>query len=72
MRLLARYLDELFNGQARGNDREVGFLLLVFPFEGGDAARCNYISNAGREDMVRLMKEMVARFEADEVPPDNL
>jgi hypothetical protein len=63
MRAVARVLDELFNGKARGADREVGFVLMVFPFEGREG-RCNYISNgADRNDVVTLMKEMIARFE---------
>jgi hypothetical protein len=56
-------LDELFNGQVGGPGRKTGFVLMVFPFEGFDG-RCNYMSNgASREDIVVLMKEMIARFE---------
>lgn len=64
MRELAYYLDELFNGDAKGDEREVAFVLLVAPF-GPAEGRCNYISNARREDVVTLMKEQIARFEAD-------
>ncbi len=32
MNAVAQALDELFNGDARGNDRKVGFLLLVAEF----------------------------------------
>jgi len=35
---------------------------LFFPFEGREG-RCNYISNAAREDVLTLLKEQVARFE---------
>lgn len=63
MNELAHAIDELFNGKARGDDREVGFVLMVFPF-GEKQGRCNYISNgADRKDIVVLMKEMIARFE---------
>lgn len=66
MQALAGMLDTVFNGQARGADREVGFVLLVYPFDAlaeGDA-RCNFISNgANRKDVVALFKEMIARFE---------
>lgn len=56
-------LDELFNGQVGGPDRKTGFVLMVFPFDNFDG-RCNYMSNgASREDIVTLMKEMIARFE---------
>ena len=60
---VARALDEAFNGEARGDDRKVGFVLLVFPFGSGEG-RCNYISNgASRRDIVTMMKEQIARFE---------
>jgi hypothetical protein len=62
MNKVAGAIDEAFNGTARGNDRKVGFVLLVFPF-GADDGRCNYISNgASREDIVVMMREQIARF----------
>jgi hypothetical protein len=63
MQDVARTLDFRFNGLARGKDRKVGFVLLVFPYNGSDG-RCNYISNgADRRDVVTLLKEQIARFE---------
>lgn len=63
MQAIARTLDEAFNGLKRGNERSVGFVLLVFPYE-GHAGRCNYISNgANRKDVVTLFKEQIKRFE---------
>ena len=63
MNSVARFLDQLFNGAKKGNDREVGFVLLVFPF-GEQEGRCNYISNgADRRDIITLMKEQIKRFE---------
>lgn len=63
MNALARGLDEILNGGAKGNDRKNGFVLLVFPFEGHEG-RCNYISNgADRRDIVTLFKEQIKRFE---------
>lgn len=63
---IARALDEVLNGDKKGADRPNGFVLMVYPFgnlASGDA-RCNYISNgADRNDVVALMKEMIARFE---------
>lgn len=36
---------------------------MMFPFENFDG-RCNYMSNgADRQDIVTLMREMIARFE---------
>jgi hypothetical protein len=63
MSAIAQVLDETFNGEAKGNDRETGFVLLVFPF-GEKEGRANFISNgADRRDIVTLFKEMIARFE---------
>jgi hypothetical protein len=63
MHAIARTLDEIFNGEARGQDRKTGFVLLVFPF-GSTDGRCNYISNgADRRDVVVMLKEQIARFE---------
>jgi hypothetical protein len=63
MNRMAHALDEMFNGDKRGPDRDVGFVLLVFPF-GEKEGRCNYISNgADRKDIVTLFKEQIKRFE---------
>lgn len=63
MNVIAMVLDEMFNGETKGNDRETGFALLVFPF-GKKEGRCNFISNgADRSDIVTLFKEMIRRFE---------
>ncbi len=70
MNELAHFLDEQFNGTAKGQDREVGFVLLVFPF-GEREGRCNYISNgAGRRDIITLLREQAARFEASPDRPE--
>ena len=55
---LAHGLDEIFND--RGKPKKVGFVLLAFNF--GDKGRCNYISNANREDVVTLLTEQLAYF----------
>ena len=63
MNEVAAALDKIFNGDARGQNRETGFVLLVFPF-GAKDGRCNYISNgADHRDIVVMMKEQIARFE---------
>lgn len=62
MNQLARFLDQRFNGDKAGPSREVGFILMVFPF-GDDQNRCNYISNASRSDVVVMLKEQIKRFE---------
>jgi hypothetical protein len=64
MNKLARGIDVLFNGSAQGNDREVGFVLLIYKFGDVEEGRCNFISNGSdRRDVVTLFKEMIARFE---------
>ncbi len=63
MNQLAHFLDEYWNGQAKGQARSVGFVLLVFPY-GEKEGRCNYISNgADRRDIVTMLREQIARFE---------
>ena len=62
MNALAHALDELFNGDLKGNDRKVGFCVMVFNF-GDGPGRANYISNANRADVVTLLKEQIKRFE---------
>jgi hypothetical protein len=63
MNAIARGVDEVFNGDAKGADRKVGFVLLVFPYGEGEG-RCNYISNgADRNDIVTMFKEQIKRFE---------
>jgi hypothetical protein len=63
MNAIARTLDKLFNGEVKGRQRQVGFVLLVFPF-GEKEGRANYISNgADRRDIVTLFKEQIKRFE---------
>ncbi len=63
MNALAQEIDEIFNGDLKGNARQTGFVLLVFPF-GEKEGRCNFISNgAAREDIVCMFKEMIVRFQ---------
>lgn len=71
MRVVARTLDQLFNGELRGADRHTGFVLLVFPFSSNDG-RCNYISNgADRKDIAVLLRAQAERFEADVAKRQN-
>lgn len=63
MNAVARALDEIFNGDLKGQDRTTGFVLLVFRY-GESEGRCNYISNgADRRDVVTMLKEQIKRFE---------
>lgn len=58
---LAAGIDKILNGP-HPMPRETGFVLLVFPFDGHEG-RCNYISNAKRDDIVVLLREQLRRFE---------
>jgi len=61
MRAMAASLDEVLNGSSK--PKKNGFVLLVFPFEGPEGQRTNYVSNGKREDIIVALKEIVARFE---------
>lgn len=60
MRGLAQGVDRILNGAS--GPKKNGFILMVFPFEGHEG-RCNYMSNALRDDVVVLLKEQLARFQ---------
>jgi len=64
MNHIARAVDIFFNGKNVGEDRKVGFVMLLFEFGNLEGGRCNFISNgADRRDVVTLFKEMIAKFE---------
>lgn len=68
---IVKTLDEFLNGDAKGDERQTGFVLMVFPY-GSKDGRCNYISNgADRDDVVCLMKEMIARFQGQPAMAGN-
>ena len=71
MNELAQFLDHQFNGDATGNDRQVGFVLLSFKFGEQENGRINYISNADRADIITGLKELVARFEGRYTEPQG-
>jgi hypothetical protein len=63
MQVMAKAIDTALNGHTLPL-RFHGFVLLVFPFDGGaDGTMVNYVANCDRKDMIVAMKEMVARFE---------
>lgn len=64
MRALAQALDDVLNPGLKGEDRKVGFMLLMFDFgETPTSDRINYISNSERADAINSMKEFIARAE---------
>lgn len=67
MNAVCHHLDAAFNGDEKGAARQVGFVLLVFPF-GDQCGRVNYISNGcDRQEIARMMREVATRFDGQEV-----
>lgn len=66
LRIVASLLDMEFNGDAKGPARQVGFTLLVFPFNvtEGYKTNTNYVSNSKRTDIIKMMRELADRLEA--------
>ena len=60
---MARALDAVFNGEAKGEARQTGFALFWFEFGKIEGGRVNYVSNADRADMLTAVKEWLARAE---------
>jgi hypothetical protein len=72
MRVLARGIDHHFNGSSSpASPKKIGFILMVFPFGDGEG-RCNYMSNAERADVVRMLKEQIRRFETQEAEENDV
>jgi len=66
MRRLAGAVNQILNGSREGHENDrVGFVLMVFPFA-ATGARCNYVSNAVRSDVLALLRDQVRRFEEKE------
>ena len=51
--------------------KDMGYALLVFPFH--NAGVSNYISNAQRDDMIKVLRETADRLEKNQTfeTPDN-
>ena len=65
---VARTVDFLFNGTTK--PKKTGFILMVFPFDQVKKdGRCNYMSNAHREDVIVMLREQLRYFEG---APDNV
>lgn len=67
MRAMAKAMDQALNGS--NGKKENGFVILIFPFDGPEGARVNYVSNADRRDIVAPLKEITARFEGQPLNP---
>jgi len=56
-------LDEAWNGDAKGDARKVGIVILTFPLNAPEGGHVNYIGNGRREDVRVALKELLARWE---------
>ena len=61
MNALAKVIDDALNGSEK--PKKIVFTLLIAEVGKIDDGRVNYISNGHREDMVVMLKELLARFE---------
>lgn len=59
LRALAETIDEFLNPY---DPKDTGFIVLMFPFEASEG-RCNYISNADRQDVMAMLREQLSYFE---------
>jgi len=72
MNAICHHLDHAFNGDAKGAARQVGFVLLVFPF-GDEEIKVNYISNGcDREEIAKALRKVATRFEPQEEWPGQM
>jgi hypothetical protein len=60
-REIAKLLDAAVN---KGRDEKSGFCLFLFSFEGPEFT---YVSNAQREDMIKLLEEILARWKVGDM-----
>lgn len=60
MNALASTLDEFFNGD---RPKKICFCLMVSQFGDMEGGRVNYISNAARPEMIKMLKELLQRWE---------
>ena len=68
---IAKSLDTVLNGEAKGHDRQIGFALLWFEFGKTEGGQVNYVSNASREDMLVAVREWLARAEGRIIETDT-
>lgn len=64
MAALMKAVDKSLNPGLSGKDRQIGIVMLVFPF-GATDGQANYISNgAERRDIIAFLRETAARLES--------
>jgi hypothetical protein len=60
LQAVAQALDEFFNPDL--DNKRVAFALLIAPFEGAQGGRVNYVANADRKDVMKILEELLARW----------
>jgi hypothetical protein len=70
MNNMAAMIDRYFNGKKTGMEREVGFVMMIFPFD-DRSGRCNYVSNADKADVIRMMKYQIKKFRRQDEPDSS-
>lgn len=60
MQAIATGMDNVLNGQG---EKKFGFVVLVFPMNGKEGNRTNYVSNGNRSEVISAMKEIVERLD---------
>lgn len=64
LQAVARGLNQIFNGDAKGEDAQTGFCLLVYGH--GAPGIANYVSNSRRADMIQALRETADRLERNQ------
>lgn len=67
MAALAAMLDDILNGERDPDEEKHIFALLVFTPGAIGGSHANWVSNGQRPDMLKAMKELVERFEAQDL-----
>ena len=71
MQVVMSTLDGLMNGDKRREDRDIGIVVLMFPYGSGER-NCNFISNgARRDDLAIMFRELAARLEGQALASGN-
>lgn len=67
MTAMAEATDEVLNGEAMRANPDYGFVLIAFPFPELTAPEplCNFISNADRADLLRIITALAKRLEKE-------
>lgn len=60
MQAIAAGMDNVLNGQG---ETKFGFVVLVYPMNGKEGNRTNYVSNGNRSEVIAAMKEIVERLD---------